>query len=98
MDTFVLKLTPAGSAALPLHDVTNGMVVAAPTPHQARKAAQDHTRDMTAFRDDGKVAIAASAPKEPIWTTAVYATCERLGTYGGRKQVPFVVMRDFNAG
>lgn len=98
MDTFVLKLTPAGQAALQPHDVTNGMVVAAPSPRLARKAAQDETRDLTVYAPDGSVIGDVVRSSEPIWTTAVYSTCERLGTYGGRKQVPFVVMRDFNAG
>lgn len=97
MDTFVLRLTPAGGDALNPHDVTTGMVVAAPDPRKARKAAQDETRDMTVYHPDGGICTPAM-PGQPVWTSGTYSTCERLGTYGGRKQVPFVVMRDFNAG
>ena len=89
MNTYVLRLTPAGAHASDPHDVVLGAVVAAPDSATARRTAQTEFREKVAY---------ANNPATPTWTTASLTSCERLGTYGGRKQVPFVVLRDFNAG
>lgn len=88
MNTYLIEATPAGNEANGPMDVYTAAVVCAPDATTARKTAQREMKD---------TARSASPYRgQEIWTTTVLSTCTRLGTYGGRKQVPFVVLSQFH--